>query len=312
MFGFSGFEINPMTLITPGGTASPAANAAPAPESLIFDTTAADFERDVILRSVKVPVLVDFWATWCEPCKQLAPVLEKLVAEYRGAFMLAKVDVDKQQQLAAAVGIRSVPTLMLVTHGQLVDGFPGALPEAKLREFLGKHGIVPRAAPEDDADAPKESPEAAATRLRAEIAKSPDNDELKLDLALALTRLGETDEPLRLLDALPANLGTDDRARKARARLAFAAIATSAPDAAALTARIAGDPNDSQARHLLGVRLVLGTQPQAGLDQFIELLTRDRSYGDGLPRKALVDAFLILDDAELVSRYRRKMASLLF
>src|SRR3546814_231184 len=156
------------------------------------------------------------------------------------------------------------------------------------------------------------SPQAAATRLRAEIAKSPDNDELKLDLALALTRLGETDEPLRLLDALPANLGTDDRARKARARLAFAALAADAPDVATLQARIASDPSDAQARHLLGVRLILGAQPQAGLDQFIELLSRERNYADGLPRKALIDAFLILDDAELVSRYRRKMASLLF
>lgn len=300
-----------MTLITPGGTPSPTQDAVPAPEHLIFDTNAAAFERDVIVRSVKVPVLVDFWATWCEPCKQLAPVLEKLVGEYRGAFMLAKVDVDKEQQLAAAVGIRSVPTLMLVKQGQLVDGFPGALPEAKLREFLAKHGIVPRAAP-NDAVAPEETPQAAAKRLRAEIAQSPDNDELKLDLALALTRLGETDEPLRLLEALPANLGTDDRARKARARLAFAALAANAPDIATLQSRIASDPDDAQARHLLGVRLVLGEQPQAGLDQLIELLRRDRGYADGLPRKALIDAFAILDDAELVSRYRRKMASLLF
>ncbi|PKM15329.1 MAG: thioredoxin [Gammaproteobacteria bacterium HGW-Gammaproteobacteria-2] len=301
-----------MTLITPGITPRPAPATVPAPESLIFETTAADFERDVIMRSVKVPVLVDFWATWCEPCKQLTPTLEKLVAEYHGAFMLAKVDVDKEQQLAAAVGIRSVPTLMLVKQGQLVDGFPGALPEAKLREFLGKHGIVPRAAPEDDADAPEETAEAAEIRLRAEIAAAPDNDELKLDLALALTRLGKTDEPLRLLDALPANLGTDDRARKARARLAFAALVATAPDIATLEARVASNPDDAQARHLLGVRLILAAQPQAGLDQLIELLRRDRSYADGLPRKALIDAFLILDDAELVSRYRRKMASLLF
>src|SRR3546814_4653757 len=102
-----------MTLITPGGTPNPTQEAVPAPEPLVFDTNAADFERDVITRSVKVPVLVDFWATWCEPCKQLTPVLDKMVAEYGGAFMMAKVDVDKAPQLAAAVGIRSVQTLML-------------------------------------------------------------------------------------------------------------------------------------------------------------------------------------------------------
>lgn len=279
---------------------------------MIYDTSTANFEREVIERSLMVPVLVDFWATWCEPCKQLTPVLEKLVADYNGAFILAKVDVDQEKQLAAAVGIRSVPTIMLVKDAQLVDGFPGALPEAQLREFLKKHGIVPFPKPVVEGEEPIETPLEAVVRLRSEIAATPDNDELKLDLALALARTGEADESIRLLDGLPAKFALDERAKKARAQLAFAALAATAPDIDALQTRIAADPNDLQARHLLGVHRILGEQAQEGLDQFIEMLARDRNYQDGLPRKALIDAFLITRDAALVSRYRRKMASMLF
>src|SRR5690606_32647216 len=109
----------------------------------VFDATAATFEDTVIRKSLQTPVLVDFWATWCGPCKTLGPVLEKLAGDYNGAFLLAKVDVDAEQELAAAFQIRSVPTVMLVKDGQLVDGFPGALPEGQLREFLRHHGIEP-------------------------------------------------------------------------------------------------------------------------------------------------------------------------
>src|SRR5512133_2148398 len=119
----------------------------------VFDATAATFEAEVLKRSLQVPVLVDFWAEWCGPCKQLGPVLEKLAGEYNGAFLLAKVDVEAEQPLAAAFQIRSIPTVMLVKDGQLLDGFPGALPEAQLREFLGHHGIQPAPAIEEPAAA---------------------------------------------------------------------------------------------------------------------------------------------------------------
>jgi putative thioredoxin len=281
----------------------------------VFDATAATFEADVLQRSVDTPVLVDFWAEWCGPCKQLGPVLEKLAGEYNGAFLLAKVDVDKEQELAGAFQVRSIPTVFLVRGGQLVDGFPGVMPEGQLREFLKHHGIEPAAATDDvggEAELPPADPHAEVVRLRAEVAASPDNDNAKLDLALALLKTGAAREAEQLLDALPANLAHDDRAVRARTRLGFAALLDNAPPADVLEAAIASNPDDLRARHLLGVQRIVAGDAQAGLEQFLEMLRRDRNYEEGLPRKSLIDAFRIIEDEDLVGAYRRKMSSLLF
>jgi putative thioredoxin len=282
----------------------------------VFDATAASFEAEVLQASLQIPVLVDFWAAWCGPCKTLGPILEKLAAEYNGAFRLAKVDVDAEQQLAGAFQVRSIPTVFLVKDGQLVDGFPGALPEGQLREFLKHHGIEPAtpgadAPAEDLAPAPPADPHAEVVRLRHAVAEAPDKDELKLDLALALLQTGAAREAEQLLDALPANLSTDERAQKARARLGFSALLADAPPPEVLEAAIASNPDDLQARHLLGVHRVVGGDAEAGLAQFIEILQRDRDFGDGLARQRLIEAFRIVEDPELVGRYRRRMSSLL-
>ena len=279
----------------------------------VFDATTATFETEVLQKSLQTPVLVDFWASWCEPCKTLGPMLEKLAGEYHGAFELAKVDVDAEEQIAAAFQIRSVPTVFLVKGGQLVDGFPGAIPEGQLREFLAQHGVTP-AEPAADAVAEPEplDPQAQVDVLRAAIAAEPDKDELKLDLALALLQTGGTAEASTLIDALPANLATDDRAVRARARLDFANALQDAPAAETLDARIAANGDDLQARHLRGVQLLLGGEDEAALEQFLAMLRSDRSFAEGLPRKLLIDAFKVIADEDLVGRYRRRMASLLF
>ena len=282
----------------------------------VFDVTAADFQRDVLDRSLETPVLVDFWATWCGPCKTLGPILEKLAGEFNGGFLLAKVDVDKEQQLAGYFQIRSVPTVMLVKDGQLVDGFPGVLPEGQLRQFLAHHGIAPReAAANDEVEEiapPPRDPHEVVADLRAALAAQPDKPELQLDLALALSRIGEADEAGRLLDTLPANLATDDRAKSARAALGFSTLLKDAPPREELARRIAADPADLRARHQLGAHHLLAGEPEAALQQFLEMLRQDRAWQDGTPRKALIDAFNIIEDADLVSAYRRKMSSLLF
>ena len=281
----------------------------------VFDATTQGFETDVMQRSLQTPVLLDFWAEWCGPCKTLGPMLEALAAEYNGAFVLAKVDVDAEKELGAAFQIRSIPTVFLVKDGQILDGFQGALPEGQLREFLKHHGIEPAAPAEDEAAAEPAAPvdpHAEVQRLRKAIEAEPDKDELKLDLALALLQTGGAHEAEKLLDALPANLSTDDRAVKARARLGFAALLDNAPPAEVLEAAIAANPDDLRARHLLGAQRIVAGRNEEALEQFLEMLRSDRNFEDGLPRKALIDAFRVIDDAELVGRYRRKMSALLF
>lgn len=280
----------------------------------VFDAQLPSFEQDVLLRSKDVPVLVDFWATWCGPCKSLGPVLEKLAAEFNGGFLLAKVDVDKEQQLAGYFQIKSVPTVMLVKDGQIVDGFPGALPEGQLRQFLGHHGVLPREAeaPVEEAEPAPLDPHEEVVRLRAATQAEPDKEELKLDLALALLRTGAVPEAEGLLDKLPANLAQDDRALRGRARLGFAALLKDAPPADVLHKAIAANPGDLRARHLLGAMDIVEGRSQDGLEHFLEMLRIDRNFEDGLPRKALIDAFRVVEDEDLVGTYRRKMASLLF
>ena len=282
----------------------------------VFDATAQNFETDVMQRSLQTPVLLDFWAEWCGPCKTLGPMLETLAAEFGGAFMLAKVDVEAQQELGAAFQIRSIPTVVLVKDGQLVDGFQGALPDSQLREFLKHHGIEPVAADDaedviDEAMARPVDPLAEVTRLRQEIEAAPDKSELKLDLAIALLSTGDAGEAEQLIDALPANLATDDRTVRARARLGFMALLKDAPSVDALQASLAADDSDLRAHHLLGVHDIIAGRWQQGLEHFLEMLRRDRAFDSGLPRKALIDAFRIIEDEDLVGQYRRKMSSLL-
>jgi len=280
----------------------------------VFDATTATFETEVLQRSLNTPVLVDFWAEWCAPCKALGPVLEKIVDEFNGALLLAKVNTETERQIAAAFQIRSIPTVFLVNNGQIVDGFQGALPEGQIRQFLEQHGITP--APSEPAvettDAAPPSLDAEIERLRGLSAEEPDKPEHQLDLALALVNAGQSDEAHALLDALPANLASDERAKAARARLGFIAALEDAPAQAELEAAIAAQPDNHRARYQLGARLLLAGASEAGLGQFLEILRRDRQFDEALGKRALIDAFLLLEDAQLVSRTRRTMSSILF
>jgi putative thioredoxin len=279
----------------------------------VFDVDQDNFETDVLQASLTTPVLVDFWAEWCGPCKTLGPLLEKLAAQFNGAFRLGKVDVDKNQELAGMFGIRSIPTVMLVKDGQILDGFAGALPEGQLREFLAKHVQPLEAAePAVEADVPEESPEQAINRLQQAIAAAPDKSELKLELALALMRTGNTAAAAAELDALPANLATDARAVRLRSQLELASALVNSPPASTLRQRIAANPEDWEAHDLLGLHMLLDNAPEQGLEHWLTILAKARDWNDGQAKKRLLAAFNTLEDAALVGRYRRRMASLLF
>lgn len=281
------------------------------PLAHVVDVTTELFEAEVVRKSLNIPVLVELWAHGWDDCKTLGLRLEKLADEYGGSFVLAKVDAQQEQQIAAAFRIQSVPSVFLVKNGQPVNGFEGVMTEGQLREFLKQNGIEPTAKATPQADPVPQNPHAEVLSLRKAVEAEPDKAELKLDLALALLRIGAAAEVRPLLDALPANLATDARALRANARLAFIEAAKDAPPAEVLEAAVASDPADLRARHLLGVRQLLAQQDEAALEQFLEILRRDRTYADGLARKSLIDAFLVVEDDDLIGRYRRRMSSLL-
>lgn len=289
-------------------------------ESFVFEAGEANFESDVLQASLKTPVLVDFWATWCGPCKTLGPILEKLAGEYAGAFRLAKVDCDKEQQLAGMFGVRSIPTVVLIQGGQIADAFSGALPESQVREFLERHRVAPASrieapaqdAADTDSPAPAETPQAAIARLQKALEASPDDAGLKLDLALAKARDGDTTDARATVDALPVDLAEDDRAKALAAMLAMQQSLADIPPASELLARVERDPRDFIALDGLGVRQLLGGDATDAMRHWLAILAADRNWNGGLARKRLLDAFRIVNDEALISATRRKMSSLLF
>jgi putative thioredoxin len=291
--------------------------AAASTDSYIFEAGEANFETDVLQASLQTPVLVDFWATWCGPCKTLGPILEKLAGEYAGAFRLAKIDCDKEQQLAGMFGVRSIPTVVLIQGGQIVDAFSGALPESQVREFLTRHRVEPAArieAPAQtvDENVPAETPQAAVARFEQALAAAPDDAGLKLDLALAKARTGDTANAQATLDSLPVDLAEDDRAKALSALLAMQQSVAAIPPTADLLARVERDPRDFAALDGLGVRKLLGGDAADAMQHWLVILAADRGWNEGLARKRLLDAFRIVHDDALVSATRRKMSSLLF
>lgn len=280
----------------------------------VINVTEADFERVVIAGSAERPVLVDFWADWCAPCRQLMPVLAKLADEFAGAFLLAKVDTEAEQALAAAFGIRSLPTVQLFKGGRPVDQFMGALPEGQIREFLARHVESEsdrRIATAADAMARGEL-DAAASLLAEVRAEDPDSTRLfPLEVRLALAR-GEHDAAADMLAHTPIELANDPEIAQLRGQIAFAEAAAEAPSPAACEARLAADPGDSAARYGLAAQQVLAGDYRAALDNLLTIMQRDRGYGDDAARKAILMVFDLLGDDPLVKTYRAKLSRLLY
>lgn len=274
-----------------------------------LDVGVADFEHAVLEESKTRPVVVDFWAPWCGPCKSLKPILEKLAAEYDGKFLLAKVNSDDNQELATRFGVRGIPSVKAFINGEPVDEFSGALPEGEVRAFLDR--LLP--SPVDEMRAQAAALHAAddisgALQKLAEASKlDPDHVGIRVDATEIMLDLGEADEASRLLGNLQDD--ADPRVPQLRARLKF--MGEAGDDPAALNARVAANENDLEARLKLARLYVAAGQYEAGMDQLLEIIRRDRGFEDDIGRKTLLSVFDLLGGGELVSRYRRKLASAL-
>ena len=280
----------------------------------ITDVTDETFQTLVVERSRQVPVLVDFWADWCGPCKMLMPVLKKLVDEYDGKFVLAKVNTDEQRELAKAHGIRSLPTLHVYKQGKLVEEVLAAQSEATLRTILDRH--IERESDRISARA-KEAyqqgqHDAALVLLGDAHQNEPDNHQLTLDYAELCLREAQLEKTASLLAALPHEVRDAAEAMRLRALLDFALAIKEAPPIEELEATVSREPDNLEARYQLGAWQVLNDRFEHALETFMQLFQRDRSFRDDAGRRGLLAIFELLDNqGELVTRYRSKLFNLL-
>lgn len=285
---------------------------ADAPNSVTV--TAENFQSLVLDASYDRPVLVDFWADWCAPCRMLMPILAKLADEYRGRFILAKVNTEEQQALAAQFGIRSLPTVQLFKSGQPVDQFMGALPEGQIREFIDRH--IPR--PSDGLLAQAQGfmtagdLEAAQTLIDRAREQDPENARLALaDLQLLAAR-GEIDEAQSAINRLPIDLANEPEVLALRSQLRFVAELADAPPEAELVTRLAAHPDESLTRYQLAAYQVMRGDYEAALENLLTLMKRDRAFQDDAGRKGMLAVFDLLGAGDLVARYRAKMMNALY
>jgi len=298
-------------------SAGPAA-AAPVAGDLIKDVTSQSFRQDVMAESQRQPVLVDFWAPWCGPCKQLAPALEKVVREAGGKVKLVKMNIDEHPDIAGQMGIQSIPAVIAFQKGQPVDGFMGALPESRIRQFVERLvGPVgdPTAELLAEADTRAAAGDAAgAADLFAQILQKDPADQKALGgLAKLYVDMGELEQAKEILAALPPGGKEDPVVVAARAALDNAEQAASLGDLAPLKARVEADPADHQARLDLAVALNAAGKRDEAADQLVAIIRKDRGWNDDAARKQLLqffEAWGAMDAATVAGR--RKLSTALF
>lgn len=278
--------------------------------------TQQSFPTEVTQRSAAVPVLVDFWADWCAPCKMLAPVLEKLALEYEGKFLMAKIDTEVERDLAAQFAVRSLPTVKIFRHGAVVDEFMGALPESAVREVIERH--IERPADLDitkAADlADSGNAEAAVTLLKESLTNDPGHDPLRVALAQQQLNAKDPQGAFETLKELPLLAKQEEETKILQARIELALSADEVGDTDELAQKIAQNPNDLPAR----IRLAAGLFHQPGqvepaMIQLLEVIKRGRGTSEAdQARQTLLQIFASLGNQdERVGRYRRLLAQAL-
>jgi putative thioredoxin len=274
----------------------------------VYDVTEADFKRDVVDASFQRPVVVDFWAPWCAPCRQLGPMLERLVQERKGAVALAKVNVDEAQRIAQYFGIEAIPAVKAFRDGRLILEFEGVLPEAQLRAFLDQLGGSP-------ADEPAESddPVEQEKKYRKMIAADKDNHKARIGLAKALLAQNKTKDILEILEPVPAEGEVSVEAAGIKARLELAQLAAGQGDEASLRKRLAADPKNAQLHYELGSALAAAGKYPEALAELYAAAELDLKLASGNAREAMVKVFYALGtDHPLSNEYRSKLAGLLY
>jgi putative thioredoxin len=276
-----------------------------------FDVSLETFDSAVITPSQEIPVVVDFWAPWCEPCKTLKPMLEKLAEEYAGRFLLAMVNADENPEIAQHFGVRSIPTVKVLFQGQLVDEFTGALPETQLRAFLDRFALPPVGGNlREEATAllaEGKLEEALAKLVEASKAK-PEDQAIQLDAVDVMMQLGRNDEAQQLLSGEYTQ--EPDRANALRTRLALAA---GAADTEEIEARLTANPADHAARIELSNAYAAQGKFREAMEAALEVAIRDRSFGEGLGRTTLLKLFEALGGSDqyddLIREFRRKLSA---
>jgi putative thioredoxin len=279
-----------------------------------FDTGTEAFERDVLQASTSVPVLVDFWAPWCAPCRALKPILEKLAGEYQGRFLLARVNSDEHPQLSARFGVRGIPNVKAFVDGKLADEFTGALPESGVRAFIDRLIPTPGEKLRRTARAlvTQGDFDEAERHLRSALELEPANHALRLDLVELLLAKNSHAEADALFAPIPER-ERDERADKLYSVLALWKRSQQLPALEELEAKLAANPDDLPSRLALGERLIAGKRYEPALAALLEVVRRDRGALRTSARKLMVEVFNLAEDqAGLVSEYRKLLAGALY
>jgi putative thioredoxin len=284
-------------------------------ESAPLIVTASSFMADVVEASAHMPVLVDFWAPWCAPCRQLMPILDRLAQEFAGRLQLAKVNTDEQQELAQQIGIRSLPTVVMFKDRTAVEHFVGVQPESQIRALIEKHLPKVVDAPLDRARALKASGDFAGARTLIQQALTGDAGNVTLQVELAELRAleGDVEGARHELERLQGIEPNHAAVKRLAALIEFSEVVAAYPDVRALKERAATNDSDLELRHALAVHQLLGGDVEPALDTWLHMLRHNRTFKDDLARRSLVLAFELIGDADpIVAKTRREMAKSMF